>query len=90
MRTEFNEERTAHKVNKDNARLAVQVLYTATKIANINNTNNNTNDSSNTNTKTTLVTFWKIVRIICSGDKMYSLAGTIVESAGMMRSHIMI
>jgi hypothetical protein len=85
MGADFFEEKIAHKVDKVNAILAGRALFNTTNTPSINNVNTNSNDSANNNINidTTPVTLWKIMRIISSGDRMYSLVGTIVESAGM-------
>ena len=65
----FHEERSAHKVEENNATIAGRIIFNIQNTANTNNTSNNTTDPI---IPTIPVTLWKIMRIIRSRDRMYN------------------
>jgi hypothetical protein len=67
MGADLPEERSIHKIEKDNPALAGRVLFR--KTTGVNNTSNNLTDV--TTAINHPVTLWKIVRIVRSGGRMY-------------------
>jgi hypothetical protein len=69
---EFKEERSGRRVDENNAVIAGRLVYKPPENLDANNTG-----------KGTSVSLWKLLRIIRSGDRMYTLTGTLVDTAGM-------
>lgn len=81
---EFREERSALRVENDNAIVAGRLEYKPPYSSTSQVRNISDNSRSNSPDKEmSSVSLWKLIRIIRSGDRMYTLTGTLVESAGM-------
>jgi hypothetical protein len=80
----FYDEKSAQRIEDDHATIAGRAVYSSqlptTNVSNNNTHSSSSNDKSNLGVEQSL---WKFMRIIRFRDRMYSLVGTIVESAGM-------
>jgi hypothetical protein len=80
----FYDEKSAHRIEDDHATIAGRVVYSSRLPTT--NVSESATDSSSSNGKSNLAqeqSLWKFIRIIRFRERMYSLVGTIVESAGM-------
>ena len=75
MGAKFYEEKSAHKVDVDNATLAGRIIFAS----------GTSNEAADTGTKAgnPEQVVWKIITIQRFKERVYSLTGTIIESAGM-------
>jgi hypothetical protein len=79
----FYDERSVYKVETDNAIMAGRIVFQNTEPANDASGNSTISASHPKDTEAMDHNIWKFMRIIRFKERMYSIVGTVIESAGM-------